>query len=51
VQNTTDSYFNSSAIALTIYLLKAIAISVSPDLWGDRINNLFLKGDRYYGES
>jgi hypothetical protein len=38
------------AITLTIYFLKAIAIIVSRDLWGDRINNLFFKGDRYYCE-
>jgi len=36
------------AITSTIYFLKAIAITVSRDLWGDRINNLFFKGDRYY---
>ncbi|MFM7602532.1 MAG: hypothetical protein ACKO7R_15250 [Pseudanabaena sp.] len=24
---------------------------MSRDLWGDRINNLFSKGDRYYCES
>ena|GEM_PF-1836569 len=39
------------AIALTIYFLKAIAVTMSRDLWGDRINNLFSKGDRYYCES
>ncbi|MEI6332249.1 MAG: hypothetical protein WCP16_23665 [Pseudanabaena sp. ELA645] len=33
--------------------IKGIAITVSRDLWGDRINDndLFIKGDRYYCES
>jgi hypothetical protein len=38
------------AIVSTINFLKAIAIIVSRDLWGDRINNLSSQGDRYYCE-
>jgi hypothetical protein len=44
------SIYFFKVIASTIYFLKAIAIFVRRDLWGDRINNLFFKGDRYYCE-
>ena len=37
------------AIASTIYLLKTIAITMSHDLWGDRINDLLLKYRNSYG--
>jgi hypothetical protein len=37
-------YAKLNAIAPTIYLLKAIAIAVSRDLWGDRFNDIFSKG-------